>query len=30
MEGFPMPYNVEEIMKKYPVVYSESMNTVLT
>lgn len=30
MEGFPLPYDIEEIMKIYPVVYSESMNTVLT
>ena len=27
---FPLPYDVGEIMKKYPVEYKESMNTVLT
>jgi dynein heavy chain len=27
---FPKEYNVDEVMKQYPVEYSESMNTVLT
>lgn len=27
---FPKEYNIEEIIKKYPVEYKESMNTVLT
>lgn len=30
LSDFPKEFNVEEIMKKYPVEYTESMNTVLT
>jgi len=27
---FPLPFNIEECLHKYPVLYNESMNTVLT
>lgn len=30
MNDFPEEYDIETVMKKYPVVYGESMNTVLT
>lgn len=30
MADFPKPYDIDECMRMYPVVYSESMNTVLT
>lgn len=29
-EKIPPPFNVQEVMEKYPVLYEESMNTVLT
>ncbi|CAJ1051390.1 LOW QUALITY PROTEIN: dynein heavy chain 1%2C axonemal [Xyrichtys novacula] len=30
VEKIPPPFNVQEVMEKYPVLYEESMNTVLT
>lgn len=30
LNDFPEQYNVADALEKYPVIYSESMNTVLT
>lgn len=29
MERIPLPFSLQEVMEKYPVLYEESMNTVL-
>lgn len=28
-ERIPLPFSIQEVMEKYPVLYEESMNTVL-
>lgn len=28
-EKIPQPFNIQEVMEQYPVLYEESMNTVL-
>lgn len=30
LDEFPLPFNIEEVSEKYPVLYNQSMNTVLT
>lgn len=30
LKDFPLPYSIEQVLQKYPVMYNESMNTVLT